>query len=201
MIRINLLPIRQARKRESVKQQLILAAVVLLGAGIGLYLLYNSEANQVAHKKAQIKSTQQQIAQYKKVIGEVEKYKGLEETLNQKLKIIADLIKGKTGPVKVLDHLSQIIPKQVWLTSWKESGGNVSVEGEALGNKYVAQFVTALKESSKPAKVESPGSVAAKAPVAKTPQYFSNIRLVEVEADKDGKFVKFKIVMRVNYAI
>lgn len=200
MIRINLLPIRQARKRESVKQQLIFAVVVLVGAGIGLYLWYNSMASLVDQKKRQIKSTQQQIEQYKKAIGEVEKYKGLEETLHQKLKIIADLIKGKTGPVKVLDHLSQIIPKQVWLTSWKEKAGNVSIEGEALGNKYVAQFVTALKESSMPAKIETVAGVD-KAPAVAKPQYFSNIRLVEVAADKDGKYVDFKIVMRVNYAI
>ncbi len=200
MIKINLLPIRQARKRESVKQQLIFAAVVLVGAGIGLYLWYNSMASLVDQKKRQIKSTQQQIEQYKKAIGEVEKYKGLEETLHQKLKIIADLIKGKTGPVKVLDHLSQIIPKQVWLTAWKEKGGNVQLEGEALGNKYVAQFVTALKESSQPVKTDL-ASASKKALSAAKPQYFSNIRLVEVAADKDGKFVEFKIVMRVNYAI
>ncbi len=196
MIRINLLPIRQARKRESVKQQLVLGVIVLIGAAVGIYLWYNSMANKVEDRKRQIRTTKQQIEQYKKAIGEVEKYKGLEDTLNRKLKIIESLIKGKTGPVKVLDRLSQVVPKQVWLTDWKEGGGVVTLEGEALNNKYVAQFVTTLKESGQPAG----GVTGAEKPKA-TGQFFTNIRLVEVVAAKDEKFVEFKIVMNVNYAI
>ena len=197
MIRINLLPIRQARKRESVKQQLILGLVLLAGAAVGIYLWYNSMATKVEDKRRQIKTTKQQIEQYKKAIGEVEKYKGLEDTLNRKLKIIESLIKGKTGPVKVLDRLSQVVPKQVWLMNWDEKSGTVTVEGEALNNKYVAQFVTALKESGQP----PPAAAGAEQPQAPPSKYFTNIRLVEVAAGQDEKFVEFKVTMSVNYAI
>jgi len=201
MIRINLLPIRQARKRESVKQQLLLAVVILVGAAIGIYLWYNSMSNKVEDKKRQIKTTQQQIEQYKRAIGEVEKYKGLEDTLNRKLKIIESLIKGKTGPVKVLDRLSQLVPKQVWLLSWVESNGLVTVEGEALNNKYVAQFITALKESGLTTTAAAPAGAPPAADQKPTPNYFSNIRLIEVAAGKDEKYVEFKVEMNVNYAI
>ncbi len=203
MIKINLLPIRAARKRESVKQQLILFSVLLVGTAVGLYLWYSSVAGQIDDKKHQIKTTEQQIEQYKKAIGEVEKYKGLEEALDRKLKIIENLIKGKTGPVKVLDRLSQIIPKQVWLVKWDEKGGGVTIEGEAINNKYVAQFITILKDSSGKAGLTGSAAPPDKpaAGVKKTEQYFSDVRLVDVEADKDGKFVKFKIVMKVNYSI
>lgn len=199
MIRINLLPIRQARKRESVKQQLVLAVVILIGAAVGIYLWYNSMASKVEERKRQIKTTQQQIEQYKKAIGEVEKYKGLEDTLNRKLKIIESLIKGKTGPVKVLDRLSQVVPKQVWLLKWAETNGLVTLEGEALNNKYVAQFVTTLKESGQPAAAVGGGAGTEKQQAHG--QYFTNIRLVEVVSGQDEKFVEFKIIMNVNYAI
>jgi type IV pilus assembly protein PilN len=205
MIKINLLPIRQARKRESVKQQLILGLVLLVGAGVGLYLWYSAMENKIDEKKRQIKTTEQQIEQYKKAIGEVEKYKGLEETLNRKLKIIDDLIRGKTGPVRVLDRLSQVIPKQVWLTDWKEKSGTVTLEGEAVSNKYVAQFITTLKDTGdsalKVATGVAPPAAAIEPRAEKQKQYFSNIRLVNVESGKDAKFVKFKIVLNVNYAI
>lgn len=200
MIKINLLPIRAARKRESVKQQLILGAVLIIGAGVGLYLWYNSMATKLDERKKQIATTNQQIEQYKRAIGEVEKYKGLEEKLKRKLEIIESLVKGKTGPVRVLDRMSQLVPKQVWLMAWTETAsGSVTLEGEALSNKYVAQFITALKDSAEPVK-----GVTGEGPDKKPPaprKFFTGIRLVDVEALKDDRFVKFKIVMTVNYTI
>jgi hypothetical protein len=42
MIKINLLPIKASRKREYVKQQLILAVVLVLGALVGCYMWYSA---------------------------------------------------------------------------------------------------------------------------------------------------------------
>lgn len=200
MIKINLLPIKATRKREYVKQQLILAVVLMLGALVGCYMWYSSMDGRIADKKKEIASAKQQIEQYKKAIGEVEKYKGLEDALNRKLGIIESLEKGKTGPVRVLDHLSQIIPKQVWLTEWNEKNGSVKIEGEALTNKHVAQFITALKKPAESLQeMEKPDLK------QKAPHFFSGVNLVEtsMKDDQDFKrtFVIFKITVKVNYAI
>jgi type IV pilus assembly protein PilN len=147
MIKINLLPIKAARKREYVKQQLILGVVLLVGVGVTMYLLWSNMNDKLAAKQKLISDTTAQIEQYKKAIGKVEEFKGLEDTLNRKLKIIDDLLRGKTGPVRVLDRLSNIIPQQVWLTDWAEKGGTVTVEGESLSLKYVGQFMSVLGEA------------------------------------------------------
>lgn len=200
MIKINLLPIKATRKREYVKQQLVLGVVLLLGAIVGCYMWYSSMSGQIQDKKKEIATARQQIEQYKKAIGEVEKYKGLEAALNRKLKIISDLEKGKTGPVRVLDHLSQIIPKQVWLTAWEEKSGTVKVEGEALTNKHVAQFITALKKHAEGMQpMEKVGQQ------QKKPHFFSGVTLLgtQMKEDKEFKrtFILFKISVKVNYAI
>ena len=200
MIKINLLPIKASRKREYVKQQLILAAVLLLGAIVGCYMWYSAMSGKITDKRKEIATAKQQIEQYKKAIGEVEKYKGLEAALNRKLEIITSLEKGKTGPVRVLDHLSQIIPKQVWLIAWEEKSGVVKIEGEALTNKHVAQFITALK---KPA--ESMQPVEKSGQQQKKPHFFSGVTLLGTQL-KDNKefkrtFILFQISVKVNYAI
>ncbi|MBN2493536.1 MAG: PilN domain-containing protein [Deltaproteobacteria bacterium] len=214
MIKINLLPIRAARKREYVVQQLILFAILILGGIVGIYLFSSSMEDKIEQEKVKIASTKQQIEQYKKAIGQVERYKGLEEQLNRKLEIIESLIKGKTGPVRVLDKLSTIIPKQVWLTSWTDKGGLVSVKGEALKHKYVAEFVSLLKEESEPKASSAVDGAAPEAkpdakPDAKTDarqrSHFSNIRMVETKAIDDSQlgqsFVEFELSMGVNYGI
>ena len=147
MIRINLLPIRAARKRESVKQQLILGAVLLTGAVIGMVFWHTAVASQIDGKKKEVTTVKAKIKEYEQVIGEIEKYKGQEDRLNKKIITIAQLNKGKTGPVRVLDRFSQVIPKQVWLTKWQEKSGQVTLEGEALNNKFVAQFISSLKSA------------------------------------------------------
>jgi len=210
MIRINLLPIRASRKHRSVKQQLLLFAILLLGGGIGMYFAYDYMDSQIEQRRRTITQTEQQIEQYKRAIGEVEKFKGLEEQLNRKLAIIESLIKGKTGPVRVLDRISALVPKQVWLTSWRDKGGLVTLEGEALSNKWVSTFVTALKESREPSAVAPaapavPGQPAPAAAPAVQIGYFSNIQIVTTETylekTANKNFVKFKLTMTVNYAI
>ena len=200
MIKINLLPIKASRKREYVKQQLILAVVLLLGAVVGCYMWYSAMSGKITDKRKEIATAKQQIEQYKKAIGEVEKYKGLEAALNRKLEIITSLEKGKTGPVRVLDHLSQIIPKQVWLIGWKEQSGVVKIEGEALTNKHVAQFITALK---KPAESMQPMEKSGQQP--KIPHFFSGVTLLgtQMQDNKEFKrtFILFQISVKVNYAI
>ncbi|MBW1808854.1 MAG: PilN domain-containing protein [Deltaproteobacteria bacterium] len=206
MIKINLLPIKAARKREYVKQQLILFIVLVVGAVIGLYLWWSWMDGKVTEKQKQITQAEQQIEQYKKAIGEVDKYKGLEEALNLKLKIIEDLIKGKSGPVRIMDRLSHAIPKQVWLTSWTENNGNVTIEGEALSNKQVGNFMSSLGapiETTAKKTDTLEGKDKKKAAIQKS--YFTNIRLVETEMKEDSKFqlvfVTFTILLKVNYAI
>ncbi len=202
MIKINLLPIRAARKREYVKQQLVLFLVVVAGLILGLITWYSTMQSKINDSKKEITRTKQKIEQYKKAIGEVEKYKGLEAELNSKLKIIEDLVKSKVGPVRVLDRLSQVIPRQVWLLSWTEKKGTVTIEGEALTNKHVAQFMTQLGETVE----TNPQAAPAGDKTSQTGMtFFKNIRLVETELVQDKKyaqsFVKFKISMQVSYAI
>ncbi|HUU02063.1 MAG TPA: PilN domain-containing protein [Myxococcota bacterium] len=204
MIKINLLPIKAARKREYVKQQLILALVLIVATLVGLYLWWNAVDGDIANRQKQIKQAEQQIQQYNKAIGEVEKYKGMEAALNRTLMIIENLFKGKTGPVRVLDRLSRVIPKQVWLTKWEEKSGTVTIEGEALSNKHVGNFMTLLDTMSEAGTDGQPASAGAKKPVAQK-SFFSAIRLVETKSDEDKKYklsyVSFKITLKVNYAI
>jgi type IV pilus assembly protein PilN len=52
------------------------------------------------------------------------------------------------GPVKVLDHVSQSLePLKVWLTKLAISSDAVEVEGKALTNDDVVEFVNNLRRT------------------------------------------------------
>src|ERR1700676_3826817 len=123
MIRINLLPVRAAKKREFGRQQIVLFALVLILAGVGNWIWYSRVESELSGLDAQIARTRTEIAQLEKTIGEVKSIKEDKKALEDKLKILDTLKKGRTGPVKVMDELATLIPEKVWLLEDTETNG------------------------------------------------------------------------------
>jgi type IV pilus assembly protein PilN len=155
--------------------------VLIIGAAVGVYLWHSAMQDELRVWRMKVSETRAEIEQLKSKIGEVETYTRKKEELQTKLDVIDQLRKGKTGPVRMLDDLSQIIPKKVHLSSFDEGGGSVDFKGEAESNDEVALFMTALDRSP----------------------YFTGIRLVQIKATKHKDFgfdyVTFHISARVNY--
>ncbi len=223
MIKINLLPVRAARKRENLRQQLSIFVGVILIALAALFFWHHSVANTLAEKNKEISDIREEIAQLEREIGDVDKYKGLETELTTKLEIIDNLIKNKIGPVRVMDRLSRIIPRKVWLLKWDDNGGNVVVEGEALSNKDVGDFMEALEKPVEesmpgpeaPAAVDSPQQpapgfqptdVTSAKTSAQGKHYFTDVQLKQSELQKEDKSVgqpviKFSLSLKVKYQL
>src|SRR5438309_1529627 len=140
MIRINLLPVRAAKKREFGRQQLVLFVLLLALAAIGNYFWMNKVDSDLRALDAQIARTRAEIAQLEKTIGEVKSIKDDKKALEDKLKILDTLKKGRTGPVKVMDELATLIPQKVWIMDYSEAGGGVTMNGRAAAYEDLSVF-------------------------------------------------------------
>jgi type IV pilus assembly protein PilN len=147
MIKINLLPVRAAKKREFGRQQIILFAVLLVGAGVGNYLWYNKVESDLEDLNRRIASTRAEIAQLEKTIGEVKSIKEDKKALEDKLKILDTLKQGRTGPVKVMDELASLIPQRVWIVDYSEASGGVTITGKAAAYEDLSAFSKRMKAS------------------------------------------------------
>ncbi len=147
MIKINLLPVKAAKKREFGRQQLILFALVLILGGIGNWFWYNKVDSELTQLNQRIAQTRTEIAQLEKTIGEVKSIKDDKKALEDKLKILDTLKQGRTGPVKVMDELATIIPQRVWLVDYQESSGAVTMTGQAASYEDLSAFSKKLKAS------------------------------------------------------
>jgi type IV pilus assembly protein PilN len=147
MIKINLLPVRAAKKREFGRQQIILFALVLVLASIGNYFWYSNVETQKDQLDQQISRTHTEIAQLEKTIGEVKSIKEDKKALEDKLKILDTLKKGRLGPVKVMDELAGIIPQKVWVVDYVEANGGVAMTGSAVSYEDLSTFSKKLKAS------------------------------------------------------
>src|SRR4051812_13081425 len=115
MIRINLLPVRVAKKREMGRQILVLFAIVLVAAFVGNYMWYSDRQTEFDQNAQGISQVKNKIEELKKVIGEVDKINERKTEVEKKIGVLDTLRKGRAGPVKMLDALATSIPKKLWL--------------------------------------------------------------------------------------
>mgnify|MGYP001203884434 CR=1 FL=1 len=148
MIRINLLPVEQTKKWELGQKQIVLFLLVLIGVAAGNWAWQSGVKEGLERKQRQVQRIRQDIAQLDKVIAEVKNIGKEKEAIELKLGVLADLRKARTGPVKLLDNLAEIIPERTWLETFKEEEGNLTLVGGAVNNEDLADFIRALKESA-----------------------------------------------------
>lgn len=149
MIRINLLPFRAARKKENIRQQasiFLLSIIFVLMALVFYHLRLNSRLHETNTK---IKTTQKQLAQYNKISREIALIKNKLRILNNKMNVIKQLESNRREPIVLMDTMTQmVIPKRMWFTTLGSKANTVSIKGNALDNKTVADFMTNLEESN-----------------------------------------------------
>jgi type IV pilus assembly protein PilN len=144
MIRINLLPVRQVQKREIGRQILILATLVIVLGLVGNYIWYQNRESERVRRVQQLAETQKRITELQKVIGEVDNINKRKKDVEDKLKILGDLRKQRSGPVRMLDALATATPKKVWLMDFIEQSNQVRITGRALSHEDVAEFMRSL---------------------------------------------------------
>lgn len=202
MIRVNLLPIRQARRRSAGKTQLVVfAALVALLVAV-LAMLYVIEAGELERLQSRVAENEQQVAAAQEEVKDAEQLEADKTKLEQQLGVLKELEKQRTGPVKVLDELQGIMspprneedrfaqlqrnwnvdwdPRRLWVEDFSENEGKFSMKGGAVNADDVAEFLQRLT----------------------TATHFRNVQLDVVEAkEQDGaKVVNFSLFGDISYS-
>ena len=147
MIKINLLLARKEKKRVGLRKEIVvlILSVVLL---VALIILFQWRLEKETEETlAKISKTKKDIAYYKSLTTEVEKKKEEQKMLQNRLNIINSLRKEKATPAKVLDELSIDKPEKLHLESLKKDGSKLGIEGIALDDETIANFMTNLRKS------------------------------------------------------
>lgn len=148
MIRINLLPYREEKKKASAQRQMVIGVASLGLFFLLLILLYLHVNMGVAGLEVEVESARVRLNELTTVTGNLEKFKTDKETLERKIGIIKDLERGRDYSVHIMDELaSRILPQSEWLTSITQKSGKLRVEGVAVNNPAIAQFMKRLEDS------------------------------------------------------
>ena len=148
MIAINLLPVRQIRRRLKAQKEVLAFFVLLLAVLVLVGIAATIRTSQVTSKKDHIASLTKKRDSYKSTLNEIEKFKKDKQSLETKLAVIAKLKKDSQFTVRVIDEIANVIPaNRVWLTSMSESAGKMAVSGVAVDNASIAVYMQQLESS------------------------------------------------------
>jgi len=145
MIRINLLPVRAAKKRESVRFQLtvgglIIFLVFIVSAGITFRI-----SSDVSIMKEDLASSQKELMQLKKKVGKLSKIKEQKRIVQSKLDVVRRLEAARKGPTQLFAKISSAIPERAWLSTMKDQGRVITLVGIAAAEEDIAAFMRALQ--------------------------------------------------------
>lgn len=147
MIKINLLPYREKKKKENLVQQIWIFAgsfIVFILLLVWLQVWINSSINNL---KSQIKESETLLIELDKTIGDLDKFKKDKQELEQKLGVIATLEENRLAPVKTLDNLAMLVPlKDIWLIKITQKGDSINIEGIGRDNVVVANFMKDIEK-------------------------------------------------------
>ena len=147
MIRINLLPVRQNRKLEAARRDLllsILGGVAVLGLSFAGWAALNVQLAAQQSKNAELKAEVEKLQADVAKVDEIEK---LQKELKQKLGVIDGLRARKQGPVHMLDDLAMASPDNLRLTALEQKGNDLKISGISVNNETISQFLRSLDAS------------------------------------------------------
>lgn len=148
MLKINLLPVRQLKKRAKAKKQffgMVILFVIVLASLAATAVLQSQKINSL---ETNISALNKKKESYTPTLSKISQLKKDREELSRKTEIIHKLKADSSLTVRVLDEVATKVDKQrMWLEALQQQNASLSLSGVALDNQTVAQFMDNLKES------------------------------------------------------
>jgi type IV pilus assembly protein PilN len=156
MIKINLVaeaPAAAATKRKKPegpsavkKGDLILLVVLAICLGItgGKWYLLTKERDEKKATERELRAERDRLQVF---IDKVEELEAKKAKLQHKINVINDLKNDQRGPVRIMDEVSKALPELVWLNNMTLSGDALSLQGVAMDENAVANYISNLDAS------------------------------------------------------
>jgi type IV pilus assembly protein PilN len=205
MIRVNLLPIKKARRRSAGRTQLVVFAVLLLLEVAAFAAIYMAETAALDELKAEVTVNRQQVKKAEAAVESAKQLEAKQSELQQQVEILDELEKKRTGPVRVLDEVQAMLSpprneedrhaqsrknwnvewdtRRLWIASLDEDEGTFELVGSAVNADDVAEFLQRLTSAD----------------------HFNNVQLDYVKAsskqDAEVRLVEFRVTGDMLYSL
>ncbi len=148
MIRINLLPVKAAQRKEMLKGQLMVVVLALIVTAGLCGAAYMYVAGEIEDRQVRIdqKAGRNPAVEEKDWRGEPIQ-ETAEKSYEPKLDVLEQLKAARVGPLYILDALYEAMPDKLWLTKFQANPGRAKISGVGVNEETVALFMNNLEAS------------------------------------------------------
>lgn len=147
MIRINLLPHREAKRKARRQQFYSLMGLSAALAAVMVGLVYSVIAGYISAQEEDNNYLKKEIASLDKKIGEIKRLKEQTQALLARKRVIESLQLDRAEPVILLSELTKQVPDGIYLKQMKQEGQQVTLAGYAQSNARVSTLMRNLEAS------------------------------------------------------
>jgi len=147
MIRINLLPLKEAQRAIGRRQQMALVLFAFLVVALVMLVPYLWQSRRISRLDQEIAELRAVLVKLDQQTQEIKDLERKRADLKAKLKVIDDLQQKRVGPSHILDDLSAAAPEKLWLVDFNDVNGSATLTGMALDNQTIATFMRQLQGS------------------------------------------------------
>jgi type IV pilus assembly protein PilN len=148
MIRINLLPHREEKKKQRRRDFGVRAVLSLIGAGLLVVLVGQFIDKMITDQKARNDYIRAENKKLDEQIKEIATLRQEIDALKARQQAVEDLQGDRNLPVHLLDELVKQTPEGVYLKQIKQEGLKVGVIGFAQSNERVSEYLRNLGNAS-----------------------------------------------------
>lgn len=148
MIRVNLLPYREAARKARRDLFVIMAVgAALVGAAIS-YVIYTVNETHIEAQDASNAYLQSEINALESQLAQINALKKQIESLLSRKQVIENLQRDRGDSVHLVEELVRQVPEGVYLTSMQQEGQTIRIAGVALSNARVSALMRNIESSS-----------------------------------------------------
>lgn len=151
MIRINLVAgeRRAAKPASRVMQRgqkvTLAGSLLLIVTVLSIGWRYWATSQDETQLAADIATARAEEGRLAEVLKQVTDFESQRAQLKQRVTLIDELRRGQTAPVHIIDQISRSLPDLTWLTSLKQDGYDVTIEGQCTSLTALSDFVGNLE--------------------------------------------------------
>ena len=147
MIRFNLLPHRELKRKARRQRIAVLTGVTLILGLIIIGVVHVAIIGQIEYQNGRNNYMKGQIVILDKQIEDIKKIKVLTNTLLARKKVVEILQDDRVEMVHLLDQLVRLLPDGIFLRSIKQTDHDINLAGYAQSNSRVSVLMRNLESS------------------------------------------------------
>lgn len=147
MTKINLLDWRAERRQRRKQQFMLLIGITFLASAALVGIAYFAMDEAISHQQDRNKILQNEIAALDKQIKEIQELQKVKANLLARMRVIEQLQQSRSATVHFFDEIINTLPDGVYLTSIKQTGTDVTLDGVAESNGRISAYMKNLDSS------------------------------------------------------